>query len=52
MIEKTTANLFSLDETEDVGIDGATPVVESYASNKGKLLGKVLHVTIDIDPKL
>ena len=51
-IPETEPNLFSMDETADVGIDGATPVVESYALSKGKLVGKVLRVTIDINPNL
>ena len=51
-VNRTQPALFSMDETADVGIDGATPVDESYASTKGKFSGKVLKVTVSIDPKL
>jgi arylsulfatase len=47
-VEHTTAMLYSLDETADVGIDGATPVIENYGSEKGKFNGKVIKVTVDI----
>lgn len=50
-VEKTQPTLFSMDETADVGIDGATPVDESYAANKGKFSGKVLRVTVAVESK-
>jgi len=46
-IERTQAFLFSLDETADVGVDGATPVVEDYGSLHGRFNGKIDRVTID-----
>lgn len=50
-IEKTQPTLFSMDETADVGIDGATPVSEIYAKTKGKFTGNVLRVTVTVEPK-
>jgi arylsulfatase len=47
-VENTTPMLFSLEETTDVGMDGATPVVEDYGSERGRLNGKVVKVTVDI----
>jgi arylsulfatase len=47
-VENTTPMLFSLDETADVGIDAATPVIEEYGSERGKFNGKVIKVTVDI----
>ncbi len=47
-IEKTQPRIFSADETADVGVDEATPVVESYAATKGKLNGRVVSVTVSI----
>jgi arylsulfatase len=47
-VEHTIPMLYSLDETADVGIDGATPVVENYGSPKGKFNGKIIKVTVDI----
>jgi arylsulfatase len=51
-VENTTAMLFSLDETADVGLDAATPVIEDYGAERGKFNGKVIKVTVDIsNPK-
>ncbi|MEW5797308.1 MAG: sulfatase-like hydrolase/transferase, partial [Candidatus Zixiibacteriota bacterium] len=47
-IERTQAFLFSLDETADVGLDGATPVVEDYGSLHGQFNGTIDRVTIDV----
>lgn len=47
-IEQTTPFIFSMDETADVGIDGATPVVEDYGVVDGRFSGKVVKVTVDI----
>ena len=47
-IEHTEAFLFSLDETADVGLDGATPVVEDYGSPHGQFNGKIDTVTVKI----
>jgi hypothetical protein len=48
-IERTEALVFSMDETADVGVDGATPVVENYGSVDGRFSGKVIKVTIDVE---
>jgi arylsulfatase len=51
-VENSTAMLFSLDETADVGLDAATPVIEDYGVERGKFNGKVVKVTVDIsNPK-
>lgn len=47
-IEHTTPFIFSMDETADVGIDSATPVVEDYGVVDGRFSGKVIKVTVDI----
>jgi arylsulfatase len=47
-VENTTPMLFSLDETADVGIDAATPVIEDYGTERGRFNGKVMKVKIDI----
>jgi arylsulfatase len=47
-VEHTTPMLFSLEETTDVGLDLATPVIEDYGSERGKFNGKVIKVTTDI----
>jgi len=50
-IERTQPMIFSADETADVGIDLASPVVESIGSEaKSRFTGKVQKVTIDIKP--
>ena len=47
-IERTQPMIFSADETADVGIDLATPVVESIGSEaKSKFTGKIHKVTIE-----
>ena len=46
-IERTQANMFSADETADVGIDLGTPVVEAIGSGTGsRFTGRVLKVTV------
>lgn len=47
-IERTQPAVFSLDETADVAVDGATPVVESYAATRGAFTGRVKKVTISV----
>ena len=47
-IEETQPTVFSLDETADVGVDEATPVVEAYADNRGLFTGRVVSVTVSI----
>ncbi len=48
-IERTQPMIFSADETADVGIDLATPVVESIGSeSKSRFTGKIPKVTIEV----
>jgi arylsulfatase len=48
-IEHTQAMVFSADETADVGIDLATPVVEAIGSEaKSKFTGRIPKVTIEV----
>ena len=48
-IEYTQAMIFSADETADVGIDLATPVVESIGSEaKSRFTGKIPKVTVEV----
>lgn len=50
-IEHTQAIIFSADETADVGIDLATPVVETIgAERKSKFTGGIAQVTIEVKP--
>ncbi len=48
-IERTQAMVFSADETADVGIDLATPVVKSIGSEaKSKFTGRIPRVTVAV----
>jgi arylsulfatase len=48
-IERTQAGIFSADETADVGIDLATPVVERIgAEAKSKFNGSIPKLTVEI----
>lgn len=48
-IERTQPAVFSADETADVGIDLATPVVETIGSEaRSKFTGKIYKVTIEV----
>jgi arylsulfatase len=48
-IERTQPNVFSADETADVGIDLATPVVASIGSgSKSKFTGRIHKVTVEV----
>jgi len=48
-IERTQPMIFSADETADVGIDLATPVVESMGSEaKSKFTGRIPSVTVEV----
>ncbi|MFO7708277.1 MAG: arylsulfatase [Desulfobacterales bacterium] len=48
-IERTQPMIFSADETADVGIDLATPVVEAIGSEaKSKFNGKIPRVTVEV----
>ena len=52
-IERTQPLIFSADETADVGIDLATPVVEAIGSEaRSRFTGKIHKVTIEVkEPK-
>ena len=48
-IERTQPMIFSADETADVGIDLATPVVEAIGSErKSKFTGRISKVTVEL----
>ncbi|MCU0223626.1 MAG: arylsulfatase [Acidobacteria bacterium] len=48
-IERTQPMIFSADETADVGIDLATPVVEAIgAEAKSRFTGRILKVTVQV----
>ncbi len=48
-IEHTQPMIFSADETADVGIDFATPVVEAIGAERAwKFIGKIHKVTIEV----
>jgi hypothetical protein len=48
-IERTQPGGFSVDETADVGIDLATPVVEAIGSGaKSRFTGGISEVTIEV----
>ena len=50
-IERTQPMIFSADETADVGIDLATPVVEAIGSERAsKFTGKIHKVTVEVKP--
>lgn len=50
-IERTQPMIFSADETADVGIDLATPVVETIgAEAKSRFTGKVHKLTVEVGP--
>jgi arylsulfatase len=49
-VEKTQPNIFSADETADVGIDNQTPVAEGigYGPDETKFTGKIDKVVIEV----
>lgn len=48
-IERTQPNAFSADETTDVGIDLATPVVEAIGSeSRSRFTGRIPRVTVEV----
>jgi arylsulfatase A-like enzyme len=47
-IEHTNANVFSADETADVGVDEATPVTDDYKMHDNKFTGKIRKVTVEL----
>jgi len=49
-IPKTQPFLFSGDEGVDVGIDGETAVSSDYTPSGSKFTGKIVKVTIDVQP--
>jgi hypothetical protein len=50
-IGKTQPNIFSADETADVGIDNQTPVVEGIGIGPAtRFTGKIEKVTLEVGP--
>ena len=49
-IGKTQPNIFSADETADVGLDNQTPVALGigYGPEETQFTGKILKVTLDV----
>ncbi len=47
-IGKTQANVFSLDDAADVGVDEGTAVTKAYKERNNKFTGKIHKVTIDL----
>ncbi|MEO8324756.1 MAG: arylsulfatase [Nitrospirota bacterium] len=47
-IGHTQANIFSLDDAADVGVDEGTPVTAAYAERHNEFTGKIENVTIDL----
>jgi len=49
-VEKTQPNLFSADETADVGLDNQTPVAEGigYGPEETRFNGKIRKVTVEV----
>ena len=47
-IEKTEANVFSADETANVGKDSETPVTEDYTRKSSVFSGSIEKVTIQL----
>jgi arylsulfatase len=49
-IERTQPNIFSADETADVGLDNQTPVAEGigYGPEETKFTGRIKKITVDV----
>ena len=48
-VEKTQPNVFSADETADVGIDNQTPVVEGIGIGADtRFTGKIKKITLEV----
>ena len=47
-IGKTQANVFSLDDAADVGVDEGTAVTKAYKERNNKFTGKIHSVTINL----
>ena len=49
-IERTQAAIFSADEGAGVGLDDATPVTGDYKERDNSFTGKILKVTVQVQP--
>lgn len=49
-IERTQPNIFSADETVDVGVDEATPVTEDYQEVDNAFTGKIAKLMVEFKP--
>ena len=50
-VEKTQPNIFSADETADVGIDSQTPVAEGIGIGpETRFTGKISKITLEVSP--
>ena len=50
-VEKTQPNIFSADETADVGIDNQTPVAEGIGIGpETRFTGKIEKITLEVSP--
>jgi hypothetical protein len=50
-VEKTQPNIFSADETADVGIDNQTPVADGIGIGpETRFTGKINKITLDVGP--
>ena len=50
-VEKTQPNIFSADETADVGIDNQTPVAEGIGIGpETRFTGKINKITLEVSP--
>ena len=50
-VEKTQPNIFSADETADVGIDNQTPVKEGIGIGpETRFTGKINKITLEVQP--
>ena len=49
-IERTQGMIFSADETAGVGVDDATPVTTDYKERDNAFTGKILKVTVHVNP--
>ena len=47
-IAKTQPNIFSADETADVGVDDATPVSDDYKEHDNAFSGKISRVVVEV----
>jgi arylsulfatase len=47
-IERMQPNVFSADETADVGVDEATPVTEDYQEGENSFTGRIDKVTVGL----